>query len=69
MNLIQNLSMVSLAEGVEDATQVAVLQSLGCDLAQGYFFSRPVMEDSILEGMAAARARAEPLQVDRSAWG
>jgi EAL domain-containing protein (putative c-di-GMP-specific phosphodiesterase class I) len=53
--LIANLGMVSLAEGVEDAAQVAVLQSLGCRYAQGYFFSRPVRADRLLEALESSR--------------
>jgi diguanylate cyclase (GGDEF)-like protein/PAS domain S-box-containing protein len=53
VNLIANLGMASLAEGVEEAAQVAVLQSLGCNHAQGYFFSRPVAAGAVLA--AAAR--------------
>ncbi|MHB1535410.1 MAG: putative bifunctional diguanylate cyclase/phosphodiesterase [Acidimicrobiales bacterium] len=30
-----------VAEGVENATQLAVLRELGCEMAQGYFFGRP----------------------------
>jgi diguanylate cyclase (GGDEF)-like protein/PAS domain S-box-containing protein len=40
--LVENLGKGSVAEGVENAAQVAVLQSLGCRHAQGYFFSRPL---------------------------
>jgi diguanylate cyclase (GGDEF)-like protein/PAS domain S-box-containing protein len=54
INLIENLNMESVAEGVEDATQVAVLQSLGCRYAQGYFFSRPVPAGRLLEAIAPA---------------
>ncbi len=53
--LIENLGMVSLAEGVEDAAQVAVLQSLGCRYAQGYFFSRPVRADRLLDALESSR--------------
>jgi diguanylate cyclase (GGDEF)-like protein len=53
INLIENLDMASLAEGVEDATQVAILQSLGCRYAQGYFFSHPVPAERLLEAMVA----------------
>jgi diguanylate cyclase (GGDEF)-like protein len=35
------LSIVTVAEGVETADQVAHLRALGCDLAQGYYFSHP----------------------------
>jgi EAL domain-containing protein (putative c-di-GMP-specific phosphodiesterase class I) len=31
-----------LAEGVESQDQVTVLQGIGCEFAQGYYFSPPV---------------------------
>jgi EAL domain-containing protein (putative c-di-GMP-specific phosphodiesterase class I) len=42
VRLGQSLGMSTVAEGIEDAAQLAALQELGCDLAQGYFLSRPV---------------------------
>jgi diguanylate cyclase (GGDEF)-like protein len=48
LTLIENLGMASVAEGVEDAAQLAVLQSLGCRYAQGYHFSPPVPADQLL---------------------
>lgn len=36
------LGISTIAEGVEHASQAARLQSLGCRLAQGYHYSRPV---------------------------
>jgi diguanylate cyclase (GGDEF)-like protein/PAS domain S-box-containing protein len=50
--LVENLGMGSVAEGVEDATQVAALQSLGCRYAQGYHFSRPVSAERLAADMA-----------------
>ena len=55
INLVENLGMASLAEGVEEPAQVAILQSLGCRFAQGYLFSRPVTADKLL---GALRHRA-----------
>ena len=60
--LIENLGMMSLAEGVEEPAQVAVLQSLGCRYAQGYFFSRPVRAERLLDALEANRS-AEPVAV------
>ncbi|MCC7258937.1 MAG: EAL domain-containing protein [Gammaproteobacteria bacterium] len=48
ITLVENLGMASVAEGVETAAQVAILQSLGCRYAQGYFFSRPVPAAALL---------------------
>lgn len=38
----QNLSMTIVAEGVERPEQVELLWQMGCNEAQGYYFSRPV---------------------------
>ncbi len=38
-----------VAEGVETEEQAAYLRSIGCDMAQGYLFSRPVDEKAIRE--------------------
>jgi diguanylate cyclase (GGDEF)-like protein/PAS domain S-box-containing protein len=38
----QNLSMEVVAEGVETKTQFESLRDLGCQLGQGYFFSKPL---------------------------
>jgi EAL domain-containing protein (putative c-di-GMP-specific phosphodiesterase class I) len=34
--------MQVLAEGVETAEQLTRLRSLGCELGQGYYFSKPL---------------------------
>lgn len=51
VGLIENLNMASLAEGVEEPAQLAILQSLGCRYAQGYLFSRPVPADQLLDAL------------------
>jgi diguanylate cyclase (GGDEF)-like protein len=38
----RNLAIETTAEGVETIEQFAFLRTAGCQLAQGYFFSRPV---------------------------
>ncbi len=38
----RNLQMHTVAEGIEEAAQYALLKDLGCTLGQGYFISRPV---------------------------
>lgn len=42
IDLATSLEMRVVAECVETENQVALLQSLGCDDIQGYFYSRPV---------------------------
>ncbi len=53
------LAVPVVAEGVETADQVALLRSAGCDLVQGYYFSRPLpaeeFEQLILKEKAIKR--------------
>jgi diguanylate cyclase (GGDEF)-like protein/PAS domain S-box-containing protein len=42
VTLAHNLKMDVVAEGVETAEQLAQLRALGCELGQGYLFSKPV---------------------------
>jgi diguanylate cyclase (GGDEF)-like protein len=59
LTLVENLGKISIAEGVETTNQLAILQSLGCGYAQGYFFSRPVAAEALLEA-CELRWRPEP---------
>jgi len=47
--LAHNLGMQTVAEGVETARQLEILRDLGCDRAQGYFFSPPVPATEIIK--------------------
>jgi EAL domain-containing protein (putative c-di-GMP-specific phosphodiesterase class I) len=38
----QGLRVATVAEGIEDATQLAALERLGCDHGQGYHFAAPM---------------------------
>jgi EAL domain-containing protein (putative c-di-GMP-specific phosphodiesterase class I) len=42
INMAKVLDVQVVAEGVETAGQLAVLQELGCDFIQGYYFSKPL---------------------------
>ena len=60
IQLGRNLGLAVIAEGVEDERQAQILQSLGCPLAQGFLFARPMTADALngwlnndaLEGVA-----------------
>ena len=43
----QSLGVPVLAEGIESARQAEVLQELGCELGQGYLFSRPLSVEAV----------------------
>ena len=49
INLCHELGKITVAEGIETESQLKTLQELGCDLGQGYFFSRPLSTEAINE--------------------
>nr|CTQ89688.1 diguanylate cyclase/phosphodiesterase (GGDEF & EAL domains) with PAS/PAC sensor(s) [Kibdelosporangium sp. MJ126-NF4] len=55
IRLGQALGLTTIAEGVEDAEQLAVLQELGCDQAQGYLLGRPRAQPPVLSANGSPR--------------
>ena len=49
------LSVPVVAEGVETADQVSALKAMGCDIVQGYYFSKPVPAGEFDAFLIAAR--------------
>ena len=47
IDLAHNLGLTVVAEGVEDEATFDQLRMLGCDMAQGYWLSRPMTMDEI----------------------
>ena len=45
--LSHSLGKSVVAEGVEDAQQLAAVRELGCDVAQGYLFSKPIPAEDV----------------------
>jgi diguanylate cyclase (GGDEF)-like protein len=52
IDLGHNLGLTVVAEGVEGAEHVAALRELGCDIAQGYHFARPMGGEQMSELLA-----------------
>ncbi len=59
IQLSRNLGLEPLAEGIETEEQRAFFLEHGCDLGQGFHFSRPV-KSSELETLYRASRAAEP---------
>jgi EAL domain-containing protein (putative c-di-GMP-specific phosphodiesterase class I) len=61
------LGLVTLAEGVETAEQADLLQELGCVMAQGYYFGRPMPEQEITERLRRQADKPQDRPIARSA--
>jgi diguanylate cyclase (GGDEF)-like protein len=62
IDMAHALGKTVVAEGVETAGQLALLQRLGCDTIQGYHVSRPVPADEFAQSL---RSRAQTASVGR----
>lgn len=47
VGIARGLNLEVVAEGIETAEQYELLQSVGCDTGQGYFFSRPLSGEAL----------------------
>lgn len=60
IDLGHNLGLTVVAEGVERADQVDALRELGCDIAQGYHYGRPMAAGRMTELLARAGTIHDP---------
>jgi len=58
VDLSRHLDLVVVAEGVESERTVTMLAEMGCDVGQGFLFSRPLPYDRLVAWLAA---QTEPL--------
>lgn len=65
------LSVPVVAEGVETAEQLRALKTMGCDIVQGYYLSKPIPADEfepfIVEGQKAKTAAAAAAAAEKRA--
>jgi PAS domain S-box-containing protein len=54
--LAHNLGLKVVAEGTETKEHINLLKQLNCEMAQGYFFSRPVDSQAMLKLLAGNRS-------------
>jgi EAL domain-containing protein (putative c-di-GMP-specific phosphodiesterase class I) len=54
--LAHGLGLRVVAEGVETEEQSDLLKQIGCELAQGYLFSKPASAETIEDVLASNRA-------------
>ena len=48
-SMSEKLGLGLLAEGVETKEQVDLLQSIGCDQVQGYYYAKPMPQEVFFE--------------------
>ena len=60
IDLCHGLGMTVTAEGVEDAMTASLLRVMGCDTIQGYFVSKAVSIDALIQ-FIGNHAGAAPL--------
>ena len=68
IDLGRNLGLRVVAEGVESAKAWSRLAQLGCNIAQGYYLSRPVPAEELTQWLAARR-RASALALSLGCGG
>ena len=79
IDIADYLSVPVIAEGVETEEQLRALRAMGCDLVQGYYFSKPVPPEEYESFMEqkkrmqdqpdGAQAEAEPLRESEECAG
>lgn len=60
------MNMKVLAEGVETREQLVMLDSYGCDLYQGFYFSRPLRPDDFLAFLQKHPPRSDTEELDKN---
>ncbi len=60
LQLAESLGIVTVAEGIEHAVQARRLRNVGCELAQGFVFSRPLTADDAQRLLTAQSTFALP---------
>lgn len=68
-HLAESLEVPTIAEGVETAEQMLTLKSMGCDIVQGYYFSRPLPADEFEPLVADKEEQEEKVKAGRLPTG
>lgn len=46
--MAKKLNIKTVAEGVETKVQSEMLKNIGCDIAQGFYYAKPMQEENFL---------------------
>ena len=62
LDISDSLNVPTIAEGVETAEQMFTLKTMGCDIVQGYYFSRPLPAEEYEVFLARRRRKDNGLE-------
>ncbi len=57
--MAQTFELETVAEGIETEKQLAEVNMLGIDIAQGYYFSKPVARQDVLDTIKLIETRCD----------
>jgi len=55
IDLARNMGLDVTAEGIEDESTYEALRQLGCDVGQGYFISKPLSAEALVDWLRSSR--------------
>jgi len=67
ITLARRLGLRTVAEGIETAAQLEILQQLGCETGQGYLFAKPMSVTEWLKWMEGPRREVLTAGADQAA--
>ncbi|WP_346895972.1 EAL domain-containing protein [uncultured Roseibium sp.] len=66
LNLSRDMNIDCIIEGVETEEELAIVRSLGGEMVQGYYYSRPIPGDAVLDYLASLDGASEEPLLNRA---
>lgn len=60
IGLAQDLGLTTIAEGISSEEELLILESQGCSMAQGYYFSQPLPSEKVLGLLSPDKLATHP---------
>jgi EAL domain-containing protein (putative c-di-GMP-specific phosphodiesterase class I) len=57
IEMAKKLNITTVAEGVETKDQCEMLKGIGCDIAQGFYYAKPMQEKNFMELLGVCDAK------------
>ncbi|MBQ3302825.1 MAG: EAL domain-containing protein, partial [Eggerthellaceae bacterium] len=68
VRVASKMGVDTLAEGIETEEQALFLESIGCDMLQGFLYFRPVPIDEIIRWVSEGKSKTRESDVERDYW-